>query len=225
MRIAISLLAVGAVARAAIAAPAEVKVTNAPAALPAGVKPSGDPPTASFTFEDKNGTNYVLFSWRQVYERDPAREQSPPRSRYLWVDHWAVAAGGKPKLLRAVKDHVEACDADVTLAFHDDAFTVTDLDGDGYAEITFAYELGCRSDVSPNDYKLLVLQNGTKYILRGRTSIATRDAQQPAAGGDFTPDPAKRKWPAALYQHAIEVWQRTDYDGTLAPPLGPDDHD
>jgi hypothetical protein len=214
MRISICALAmvgVGAFARTAAAdAP---KLAHVKGALPAGVKPSAALKHAE-TFTDKNGTNYVLFS-----EKDGGRSMHE-----LFVDHWVVPAGSQPKLLRTVKELVDDCDLDLVAEFHDAATGVTDLDGDGYGEVTFAYEVGCRSDVSPDDYKLLLLENGDKYILRGQTKIATHDPDQPTAGGDFKPDPAKGKWPAKFYDHAVELWKQTSVDGTM-PPLGPNDHD
>jgi hypothetical protein len=35
--------------------------------------------------------------------------------------------------------------------------------------VTFAYTLACRSDVSPVTFKLLMLENGRKYIVRGES--------------------------------------------------------
>jgi hypothetical protein len=196
--------------RAAADAPKLAHVTGA---LPAGVKPSAALEHAEM-FTDKNGTNYVLFSAK----RDKHTVE-------LFVDHYALAAGGQPKLLRNVKELVEDCEEDLTAQFHDAATGVTDLDGDGYGEVTFAYQVGCRGDVSPDDYKLLLLENGDKYILRGTTKIATHDdSQGPTAGGDFKPDPAKGKWPAAFYKHATDLWKQTSNDAMI-PPLGPNDHD
>jgi hypothetical protein len=181
------------------------KLAPVKGALPAGVKPSAALEDAE-TFTDKNGTNYVVFSAK--------REKQTVE---LFVDHYVVPAGGKAKLLRNVKELVEECEEDLTAQFHPAALGVTDLDGDGYAEITFAYEVGCRGDVSPDDYKLLLLENGDKYILRGTTVIDTHDYANADAGGEFKPDPAKGKWPAAFYKRATELWKQTSADLAIPP--------
>jgi hypothetical protein len=114
-----------------------------------------------------------------------------------------------------VRDLVTDCEMGaVTAAFHDAAFAVTDLDHDGLAEITFGYELACRSDVSPATYKLLVIENGAKYILRGQTRIPAGDGP---AGGAFTADPAEAKWPAAFLAHAKDRWAKTSGDLEMPP--------
>ena len=207
MRAAISIALAALAARAAAAEPPKLAPVAA-AALPADVRPAGGTTLdKAFTFTDKNGTNYLLFSNKRTCD-----------TGWLFVDHYAVAAGAKKaRLVREVKELVESCDRGMSLNVHDEATGVTDLDGDGYAEITFAYERGCRSEPTPNDYKLLVLENGDKYIFRGRSLIDTKDASDPTDGGDFTPDPAKGKWPAAFYKHAADVWAKTDADWLIPP--------
>ncbi len=210
-----SLVAVAALTRTAAAAPVEVKVSKPSGALPAGIRASASLDVA-YTFADKNGDNYVLFSSKTV-SGDPAKSRDPVHAKYIYVDHWVVPAAGKARLVRTVRDMIEDCNLDLTVAFHDAAFGVTDLDGDGIAEITFGYELGCRSDVSPDDYKLLLLENGDKYILRGHTRIDAHDPQQPTAGGDFDPDPASAKWPKAFLSHARELWKQSADDASMPP--------
>jgi len=195
-------------ARTAVAgAPKVEKLSGAP---PAGVKPTGGSIDAAYFFADKNGINYVLFSSKSVRGK-PGPDGDPMQGALLYVDHWVLPAGGKAKSLRAVKDLVEDCAWSLTSRTHDDAFGVTDLDNDGTAEITFAYELGCRSDVSPNTLKLIVLENGTKYILRGTTRI------EGDVGGDFTPDPVEARWPKKFLEHAKDVWTSTADDSSIAP--------
>ncbi|HEY6032869.1 MAG TPA: hypothetical protein VIV58_01380, partial [Kofleriaceae bacterium] len=116
--------------------------------LPAGVTVRGDF-QSGVKFTDKNGTNYLLFGRSADTKRNSAM---------VFVEDWVVPAKGAPRNLLPVRDLVEPCEmGGVTAAFHDAARAITDLDGDGIAEVTFAYELACRSDVSPATYKLLVL--------------------------------------------------------------------
>jgi len=176
------------------------------ARLAKGVKVRGDTFLMATRFDDKNGTNYVVLSSKA--SQKPSGESSSSRSMILFLDDWIVPAKGAPRSLLPVRDLVEDCVMGaVDAKFHDDAFSVTDLDHDGVAEITFGYELACRSDVSPATYKLLLIENGTKFILRGTTKI-----RDDAASGSFTADPAEAKWPAALLAHAKSVWAKTSKD-------------
>jgi hypothetical protein len=52
--------------------------------------------------------------------------------------------------------------------------------------------------------KLLVLENGDKYILRGSTRIA--DGTSPAVGGSFSIDPSFKDGPPAFLKHAKSGW-------------------
>ncbi|HUJ59547.1 MAG TPA: hypothetical protein VLX92_13670 [Kofleriaceae bacterium] len=192
-----------AIALPAGAAPlAASDVTGKP--LPKGVSAHGATIDRVMTFSDKNGVNYVVFSW--------SKSDKPP-VRSLFVDHWVVPASGAPRALLPVRDFVEDCYMNAaTATFVDDAFGVTDLDGNGIAEVTYGYQLACRSDVRPATYKLLMVQNGAKYILRGSSRI---DEGGEIAGGEFKADPASSKWPAGFLAHATELWNRTDADADI----------
>ncbi|MFT3695988.1 MAG: hypothetical protein QM831_22820 [Kofleriaceae bacterium] len=171
--------------------------------LPAGVTFRGDFISA-VKFDDKNGTNYIVFGGISRAQAVKTQQNA------LYVEDWVVPAKGSPRNLLPVRDFVEKCEmGDNNARFHDAAFSVTDLDKNGIAEVTFAYELSCKSDVSPSTYKLLVLENGTKYILRGETTVDPGDG---VIGGKFTPDPDKAKWPAAFLTHATSTWTATSKD-------------
>ena len=204
------LLALVCLARAVRADP-EIKSTAVKAAdLPPGVTVRGHF-ESGLTFRDRNGTNYLLFGRSTDVKKNSAM---------LFVEDWVVPAKGAPRNLLPVRDFVAPCEmGGVTASFHDAARTITDLDGDGIAEVTFAYELSCRSDVSPGTYKLLVLENGRKYILRGETTVDPGDG---VMGGTFTADPVESKWPAAFLRHAKKVWAATAADTGTADAGAPD---
>ncbi len=149
-------------------------------------------------FTDKNGSNVVVL----VHQVEGGGELN---NRRLWVHHY-VEAGGKRRVLRTVRDQEENCELDNVAGFVEGSLAVTDLDGDGLGEITFAYDLGCMSDVSPKGRKVVVLENGEKWILRGQNRVDPGGG--PPLGGTFTADPPQKKWPKTLHDHAIDVWQR-----------------
>lgn len=141
-------------------------------------------------WKDTNGENIVLFT-KQMHE--------------LFVYHYSIN-GDDIKLLRKVYDFSEkGCEYDLFADFVSNATTVTDLDNNNLGEITFAYKLACISDLSPIGLKLLVLENGNKYIIRGNTQI---NMGKETIGGDKNIDPSFEKAPASFLQHANKIWER-----------------
>ena len=179
--------------------------------LPAGVSARGTIPERAVMFVDRNGTNYVVFSSTETNKPGGG----PVMARQLFVDHWAVLANGKPRALLPARDQVSECEMGSVLAkFVAGAFGVTDLDHDGVAELTYGYQLACRSDVSPAVFKLLLVENGVKLILRGHTRI---EASGDNPGGDFVPEPASATWPPEFFAHARALWNATADDLEIPP--------
>lgn len=167
--------------------------------LPAAVVVRGKTVLRAVTFTDKNGPNYVVFS-----------QTDSGKTRVLYIDHWLAQAIGDGRALLPARDLVENCEMGALLGkFVDGAFGVTDLDQDGIAEMTYGYQLACRSDVSPATYKLLLVEDGAKYILRGHSRVMGDDKP---LGGDFAPEPAPETWPKDFYDHATALWNKTDND-------------
>ncbi|MEL7341037.1 MAG: hypothetical protein AAGM67_11160, partial [Bacteroidota bacterium] len=114
---------------------------------------------------DAQGENIVLFTTKE---------------EELFVYHYVVKADSA-RLLRRIYDLEKDCDFDRTLEFVDASIGVSDLNEDNLGEITFAYRKACVSDVSPLELKLLMLENGEKYIIRGHTLITFGEE---SIGGD-----------------------------------------
>lgn len=203
------------VTSAALAAPAKPIASSAITRdqLPDGAVVRGATLERALTYRDKRGTHYVVMSATDT----PGKGDRVGPSRAIFVDDWLVAGTAKPRSLLPIRDFVTDCQmGGVNAHFHDAATSITDLDQDGTAELTIAYELSCRSDVSPATYKLLLTTNGAKYILRGQTRVDGASAGL-LDGGAFTPDPAAARWPAAFLAHAKSVWSTTA-DDLESPP-------
>lgn len=166
------------------------------------------------TWTDKNGENFAIFSRRETTKKS---KDETLESGYLDVKH--VVMGEPPKVLRHVKDQVEKCDADMLVEFRDAALELTDLDKDGIGELTFAYALTCASDMTPAELKLLTIENGDKYILRGWTRMEAQGTNKPS-GGEFTVDPSFKSGPPAFFEHAKASWLKvrphSDDDAKIA---------
>ncbi len=169
--------------------------------LPAST-PKGAKVFSGGQFTDANGVNLVVLTVTGVTTGDAPR-------RLLQVSHVVRSAAGDREL-RLVKELIE-CDA-VTGAFAEDTLRVTDLDHDELAEVSFAYSTWC--DVSGDietKQKLLLLENGTKYILRQEASSTGGggyggDGYGETGGGSISPEPKRAAWPAEFYAFARERW-------------------
>ncbi len=144
-------------------------------------------------WRDSNGENIVLFTRKEDE---------------LYLYHYAINAD-KVKLLRKVYDFEKDCDFDLTLGFIEPSIKVTDLDNNNFGEITFAYKKACISDVSPKDLKLIMLENGNKYIIRGTTSI-----DKPGIKVDASKkvDASFNDAPASFLSHADKIWDNIKKD-------------
>ena len=162
-------------------------------------------------WRDARGENLVVFSAKdKEYSWKPGLdvENEGARDRHVFAAHYLRPADGGPiKLDRLVKDRVVGCQFDLIARFLKKSFTVMDLDKDGVGEVSFAYELGCTSDVSPNTMKLLTLEAGEKYILRGSTRVDAGHGKYD--GGDYKIDPSFEKGAAVFLEHAKRLWKKS----------------
>lgn len=113
-------------------------------------------------FEDKNGKNYLVATTLQNRSDEWA-------SKAILVQHYIEKSNKELVLLRQITDKEDHCEFDNDLQFLTESLRITDLDKNKIAEITFLYKLGCRSDVSPIGLKLMVIENGNKAAIRGKT--------------------------------------------------------
>ena len=158
----------------------------------------------SKAWTDANGTNVFLMIEREAIQTpDP---DMPTSRRTLRAYHY-VGTPGNYKLVREIKDETANCGFDIRARFDEKTFTLSDIDHDGYAEITFVYRLGCTSDLSPDELKLMMLENGDKYAIRGNTSIRYEE-NAPLFGGETKVDPSFDKAPEGFLAHARQIWDK-----------------
>ncbi len=177
------------------------RVTDALQALRAiGQSASGDPKQA-VRWTDTAGNNLLVLSRTERFEaQTPSGD--PGETVLLHADHF-VTADGRTRRVRRVQDGVEKCAFDVTTAFTAGAPKISDLDGDGVGEVLFGYTTGCVSDVRPIDLKVLLLEGGRKFIVRGQT-WPSRGHNQPALLPG-APEPGFGQWPEP-FQRAVTAY-------------------
>lgn len=152
---------------------------------------------------DANGDNQVVFSYEDVAPTGTDTDGGPGRK--LYAVHTATKDGVTTEL-RAVQDAEVDCPYDLLVSFIDGATKVTDLDADGIGEVTFAYRLNCASDVSPGQQKLLLLENGDKYILRGTYRVRVGAGPTDVIGGEYEADEAVLSGPPAFRAALETAW-------------------
>jgi hypothetical protein len=175
--------------------------------LPAGITARGQATLKQITYTDRAGVHFALFS-----------ETETPRGKQLFVDAWLVAPGARPLASPLVNDGIADCGDQLTVAFHDAALDLTDLDHDGLAELTLAYEAGCRREPRGNPYRLVTVAGDKLLTMTGHTRLDRGTGPM----GDFVPDAALARAPELL-AHARELWEQTADDLDNPPKL--DDSD
>lgn len=166
---------------------------------------------ASASWKDKNGLNVLLITEtkdKKVREEKmdgQYLDQEAAYSKELFGYQFLVR-GDTAVLLWKIQDLVKECDADLTLDYISNSISVTDINKNGIGESTFLYTLGCRSDVSPLGYKLLMHEGKDKYAIRGTRLIAMKDVEP--YGGEIKVDPSFDAAPAGFLDYAKKQWKK-----------------
>lgn len=159
---------------------------------------------------DANGENILLFTFSEEPEADVDGNEGMSRSFY--AEHFARKGDGDFQQIRKIQDFEKGCSFDNMLYLLDKSINITDLDEDKYKEISFAYTLGCVSDVSPYPMKLMMIENGEKYAIRGSTRYAYQVKEGLPEGAeipestDKTFDESFDNAPESFKKFASELW-------------------
>jgi hypothetical protein len=205
-----SLIAFGLLTSSAHASdPVSSLSVDASGALPAGLSLKQIHPKL-----DEKANNAVLrvMSWTGVSGERVAvfltsskkgqKHDTVHESRTLYVTTFAKKGLAFEKV-EDIMEYVAPCALDLIATFFDKSIGLTDLDGDGEGELTFAYSVGCGGDVSPTTMKLIMLEGKTKYALRGVTRVDPGTGTR--MGGDYKAD--FKKAPESFLAHAKKVWE------------------
>ena len=130
------------------------------ASLPDGVELRGKL-AAAYGWSDAAGQQLLVLG-----ERQDERAADGTQSAMLYAAQYTLGQG-KPRRQWMLSDGVERCEFDAGAGFDLDALSFPDLNRDGVLETVIGYHSTCTSDVSPNDYKLILHAGKAKYGLRG----------------------------------------------------------
>jgi hypothetical protein len=150
-------------------------------------------------WQDANGKNFVIFT--EQYSEKDMDSGAPKKTRYLYAYHFADKGDGY-KELRMIQDWEKECDLINNAEFRFHTLSITDLDKDNKAEITFIYRLGCIMDASSVPMKLMMLEDGDKYAIRGTTSL-----EQYNHVGEMNVDASFNDAPEEFLPFAKKIWE------------------
>jgi hypothetical protein len=175
----------------------EVTGINIGINIPTGINYKGNI-VESVSWNDRNGKNILFITETNLTNTGEFS------SKELFGYHYVIDQDGTEKLWQ-INDFVRECPFDLTLEFIPNSLTITDLNDNGIAESTFLYRLSCKSDVSPDDMKLMMHEGNDKYAIRGEM-LLNLDGE--TYGGSSTPDPAFNNAPPEFLTYAKQQWNK-----------------
>ena len=159
------------------------------------------------SYDDASGKNIVVLTESDVSTRTaPGSPDVRLASKRLHAYGYLSTPHGFDRQW-SVTDHVKDCPeyTSIGVRHQADRLTVTDLDGDGMAEVWMSYELWCKGDVSPNTLKVIMVENGRKHAIRGETLVELPGTAP--VGGLGVMDGHFRKAHPAMRSFAREYWK------------------
>jgi hypothetical protein len=153
-------------------------------------------------WKDKRGENIVILTqtgvyWSSVYEAT--------RGAKLFAYHFIKSADSTFKEVWKISEVVDECAFDIRCDFFSNSLTVTDLDGDGIAEVGFAFAKGCKSESGPDEKKLIFYEGKDLYQIKGTTSVI-KGTQQ--LGGEKQVEKKFEEAPDAFLEFANKQWNK-----------------
>lgn len=160
----------------------------------------------SLSWKDKNGENVMIFSVNTEVEE--MEDEPSPVTRDLFAFHF-IKGESDWKLIQQISDVEKDCIFENNAGFSTNAISVTDINQDGFAEITFGYILGCTSEASPNFIKLVMLEKEKEYDITG-TLLVT--AYEEPWGGDTKISTDFNSAPTGFLAYAKQIWKLCQED-------------
>lgn len=158
-------------------------------------------------WKDNNGENLLIVTETEI-QNGKDKDGNEVTSKEIFGYNYIIKSDGS-SVLWQVNDFVKDCEFDLFLNYHPSSLTITDLNNDGIAESTFLYRMSCKSDVSPDELKLIMHEGKDKYALRGENQIKfTTDGKTVTQGGDYKVDASFDKAPKGFLDYAKKQWEK-----------------
>lgn len=187
------------------------------AQVPASIRFTGKLLQA-WQWKDKTGNNLLVLSGRDVFD-DKIIEEEQTRAASIHAYQWVKTDTGYQQVWKLM-DFIAECPFDVTLRFFLKGTQITDLDKDGVAEVTLVYKMSCRSDVSPDEMKVIMREGAQKYALRGLMCDPANGPQKKPCVAANSLNLEKLPRPADEYEQYTQAIGRyqSEKDFAQAPP-------
>ncbi|MXN89823.1 hypothetical protein GR160_01155 [Flavobacterium sp. Sd200] len=159
-------------------------------------------------FKDDLGEHIILITETGVIDNKSSGEELYREAELFAYKY--LLSDGKWALQWKVYDFIKECPVDVEAKFIKDAFTVTDLNKNGRAEVWLMYKIACYGDVSPAETKIIMYEEGKKYAMRGEEKITFRSTKD-KYGGQYIFDQSFKKAPVSFREYAKALWTKYAY--------------
>ena len=155
-----------------------------PDELPGEIGYQGDFVEA-YRYTDATGENIVLTAETEVTVWEEGDDDTPATSNKAVYAYRFLKNGNDWEEVWRVYDMEFECINDPVAQIVRGALSITDLNGDGVAEIWMIYLKSCHGDVSPDNMFLRMYDNDEVYTITGTTKLTTPFG---VMGGEYTLD-------------------------------------
>jgi hypothetical protein len=160
-------------------------------------------------WKDNNGENItIICTTKEKVSKDEYSESVLTKEIYAY--NYVNSGKGFVQYWK-MYDFVKECPFDISIDYVENSLSLTDIDKNGIAEVTYMYTNDCRSDVSPAGLKLMMYESKTKYALRGMTRIDIEEKDGIAGiheGGTYETDKSFNSAPPGFLDYAKSHWKK-----------------
>ncbi|QOW21539.1 M949_RS01915 family surface polysaccharide biosynthesis protein [Novilysobacter avium] len=165
-----------------------------------------EPVIDTLHFTDRHGDQAVVCSRLAKHAEDPVDGTVADRI-VLSAEVYSLPATRAPTAAGwQHTDDIECDGVDIEAGFYPDSVSVTDLDGNGTAELTFAYHRFCGGGIDPRDVTVCLREGGDSYVLEGQTPV--RVGNDPPFGAGFQMDAALSAAPQWVQDQVLTTFQQ-----------------
>lgn len=154
-------------------------------------------------WKDSTGENLVVLS-QSGEIKSKVSDCDFCRDSLLYAQQFRKNGNGWMSVWR-MQDFEKKCEWDLHVGYFKKSLSITDVDDNGIAEVSFLYMLNCISDVSPERMKLLLYENGKKYSIRGRKILKFGNLRYE---GDMKLDKSFNDAPKSFKVFAVDRWKQ-----------------
>lgn len=156
---------------------------------------------------DKNGTNLIVCTQTGMFPVSVKNDQGlyeKMNDRAELSFYHFLKVGDSYQILGELHDEQDCDGFDLYNGFTKESLAITDLNGNGIAEVSFQITKSCRSDVSPAERKLFFFESGKVFYLQGETTIKEVSPAAPVASAGLTGSYAEK--------YIMDKWSRFEAD-------------